>query len=121
MKIALVDDDTQARSMLARAVRNAGYQISLEAGDGHEALNSLPRCDADLIITDCQMPRMDGISLVRNLRQRGDQRPILMLSGQSDPLVVKLALSAGVTRYLTKPLNPKELLNAIHPYVPAAA
>src|SRR4051812_4783193 len=99
MQIALIDDDSQARGMLARAVRKAGFDVCIEANDGVEALASLARSDADVIVTDCQMPRMDGISLVRTLRQRGDTRPILMLSGQSDPMVVKLALSAGVTQY----------------------
>src|SRR5439155_23191111 len=84
-------------------LRRIGAQIIAQPHDGQEALDLLRRVHPDLILTDCQMPRLDGIALVKRLRERGDYTPIIMLSGQSDPDTRQLALDAGVNRYLSKP------------------
>jgi DNA-binding response OmpR family regulator len=113
MRVAIIDDDLALRSVLARVVRCFGFEVSLEARDGEEALHLLATFGADVIVTDCQMPKMDGICLTRTLRSKGDIRPILMLSGQTEQAVVQTALAAGVTRYLNKPLNVPEFFQVL--------
>lgn len=113
MKIAIVDDDPQLRSLLARVIRCWGHDVCVEAADGVEALSLLSTFPADLIVTDCQMPNLDGIGLARALRSRADLRPIVMLSAQTDPSLIQSALRAGVTHYLTKPLNIPQFLHTL--------
>jgi len=113
MRVALIDDDEAARSLLARVLRVKGHEVVFQAADGTSGLLGVGACGADLIITDCQMPEMDGLTMVRSLRARGEGRPIIMMSGLTDERVVKVALAAGVTRYLTKPLNEKALEGAM--------
>jgi CheY-like chemotaxis protein len=123
MRIAIVEDDAQLRTVLAVFLRGMGAEVVAQSCDGQEALEILAEGDVqpDLILTDCQMPRLDGISLVRRLRARGDQTPIIMISGQGDPTVRQLALAAGVNRYLDKPLSPCNLNLAIIQTLPSTA
>jgi len=114
MRLALIDDDEMARSLLARALRKAGHAIAFESPDGSHALTQLAAADVDAIITDCQMPHMDGLALTRALRSRGDTRPIIMLSGLAEEMIIRVALSIGVTRYLIKPFNETILLAALN-------
>ena len=113
MRVVVVEDDSQLRSVLAVFFRSIGAQVLTLAADGQEALEALETLQPDLIVTDCQMPRLDGIGMTRRLRGRGDRTPIIMMSGQTDPTVRNLALSAGVNQYLTKPLNAGALNLAI--------
>lgn len=112
-RILLVDDDTQLRGTLATYLQRCGFDAPDQAGDGLEALSAVSTHSTDIVITDCQMPTMDGISFVRSLRSRGHRMPVIMLSGQGDPRVVQAALSAGVSHYVQKPLNPPQLLDLI--------
>ena len=113
MHVLVIDDDSRLRLVLARMLRAGGFDSIQEAADGEEALASLAKRGADLIITDCQMPRMDGITFVRQLRGRGDRTPIIMLSGQGDPHLIVTAIKAGVDNYLPKPINPDVLFEKI--------
>lgn len=122
MRIAIVEDDAQLRTVLAVFLRGMGAEVVAQSCDGQEALETFEAgIQPDLILTDCQMPRLDGISLVRRLRARGDQTPIIMISGQGDPTVRQLALAAGVNRYLDKPLSPCNLNLAIIQTLPSTA
>jgi CheY-like chemotaxis protein len=105
MRIVVVEDDIALRQALGSFFKSIGVEVVAESGDGQEALDVLGSVHPDLILTDCQMPRMDGISLVRHLRARGDETPVIMMSGQTDPHVRDMALRAGVSEYLTKPLS----------------
>src|SRR5687768_6853567 len=102
MRIVVVEDDENLRLALGAFFRSIGVDVIAQSGDGQEALDLLGSVHADLILTDCQMPRMDGISLVRNLRARGDRTPVIMMSGQTDPTVREMAFRAGVSQYLSK-------------------
>jgi len=113
MRVLLVEDDVPLRQALVVFFRSAGIDVIALPSDGQEALDMLGTIHPDLIITDCQMPRMDGISLVRHLRARGDQTPVIMMSGQHDPRVREMALKAGVAHYLDKPLSLPALNSAI--------
>jgi DNA-binding response OmpR family regulator len=104
MRVVLVEDDATLRHALEAYFRHAGVEVA-QSCDGQEALDLLGSIHPDLILTDCQMPRLDGINLVRLLRARGDQTPVIMMSGQTDPTIREQALAAGVSHYLTKPLT----------------
>src|SRR5690349_12341368 len=111
MRIALIDDDLLQRSLLCKAMARVGLAVCEQASDGDEALRILQHSRAEVIITDCDMPRMNGIDLTKALRKNGDSRPILMLSGH--PEVATEALQAGVTHFLPKPLDMPQLLSAL--------
>ena len=113
MRVVIVEDDVQMRSALGLILRGFGAEVLAEIGDGLEALEVLASEHPDLILTDCQMPRLDGIALVRRLRARGDHTPVIMISGRHEPQVKAMALAAGVNRYLFKPLNTATLRQAI--------
>ena len=113
MNCLLIDDDARLRQVLARLLRMSGWDAVHEAGDGEEALAALLTLHPDLILTDCQMPRMDGITFVRQLRARGDQTPVILLSGHGDPHQVVTAVKAGVNNYVPKPINPEALFEKI--------
>jgi CheY-like chemotaxis protein len=109
----LVEDDSGMRQVLSKLLQASGFTSVTEVGDGDEALAALVAARVDLIITDCIMPRMDGIALVTALRARGDQTPVIMLSGQEDPHVVVRAIRAGVNNYIPKPIRPEQFLEKI--------
>ena len=113
MRLLLVDDDVPMRQSLAKLVKAACLEVVAEAANGREALAAAVVSHPDLIITDCQMPVMDGIALTKSLRELGDRTPVIMLSGQDDQSAIRHALEVGVTRYVRKPLDPKTLMSAI--------
>jgi DNA-binding response OmpR family regulator len=113
MRVMLVDDDAAMRQVLARFLASAGFRAVEEVSDGQEALARLETAHVDLIITDCNMPRMDGIAFVSALRARGDLTPVIMLSGQDDPQMVVRAIRAGVNNYVPKPIHPENLFDKI--------
>ena len=113
MRVMIVDDDPEMRQVLSRLLRSSGFDPVDEVGDGDEALARLAAMHVDLIITDCVMPRMDGVALVTALRARGDRTPVIMLSGQDDPHVVVKAVRAGVNNYIPKPIRPEHFFEKI--------
>ena len=113
MRVMLVEDDSGMRQVLSRLLQTSGFSSVSEVGDGQEALTALASTQVDLIITDCVMPRMDGVALVTALRARGDRTPVIMLSGQEDPHVVVRAIRAGVNNYIPKPIRPEQFLEKI--------
>jgi DNA-binding response OmpR family regulator len=115
MRVLQVDDDDRIREALSRLLRENGFEVSSYA-DGMDGLAALPLVAPELIITDCQMPRMDGITFTRSVRAAGCPVPVIMLSGQTDPAVVQIALAAGVDHYLHKPLRPALLLETIRSF-----
>ncbi|HTW04948.1 MAG TPA: response regulator transcription factor [Streptosporangiaceae bacterium] len=108
-RVLVVDDDPDVRDSLVRALRYAGYGVTA-AADGAEALASLSRSPADLIVLDLLLPMLDGLETCRRLRARGDATPILVLTarGTVDDRVTGLA--AGADDYLVKPFALAELL-----------
>ena len=113
MRVMIVDDDPGMRQVLSKMLLSSGFEGVEEVGDGEEALARLAVAKVDLIITDCIMPRMDGVAMVTALRGRGDQTPVIMLSGQGDPRVVVRAIRAGVNNYVPKPIRPEQFLEKI--------
>jgi len=113
MRVMLIEDDTNLRTVLGAFFRASGIELLASISDGSEALELLESLHPDVILTDCQMPKMDGISMTRALRARGDQTPIIMMSGQHDPQIRQLALDTGVTQFLDKPVPLRLLSRAL--------
>jgi two-component system, chemotaxis family, chemotaxis protein CheY len=110
----VVDDSVSIRQMVAYTLSQAGFGV-VEAGDGVEGLERLDAGRVDLIITDLNMPVMDGLSFVRGLRARQDSRftPVLMLTTESQVEKKQEGKAAGATGWIVKPFNPEQLLQVI--------
>jgi len=113
--ILAVDDSATMREMIFRSLSDIGYRVVL-AVDGIDALDKL-RTDASpaVIITDINMPRMNGIALIDRVRREGPNRttPILVLSTETDASWKARAREAGATGWITKPFNPERIAEAI--------
>ncbi|HEX5467935.1 MAG TPA: response regulator transcription factor [Gaiellaceae bacterium] len=110
MKILVVDDERAVRESLRRALELEGYEIEL-ASDGVEALAAVENGgDADAMILDVLMPRLDGLEVCRRLRQSGNRLPVLMLTARVDVDDRVAGLDAGADDYVTKPFALDELL-----------
>lgn len=112
--ILAVDDSPSMRQMVAFTLKGAGYQV-IEAIDGDEALNYARSRDVNLVITDVNMPNMDGISLIKALRSLPGYRftPLLMLTTESSSEKKQQGKAAGATGWIVKPFNPEQLLNTV--------
>ncbi|MEY3018609.1 MAG: hypothetical protein RL336_1744 [Pseudomonadota bacterium] len=113
-KILAVDDSASMRQMVAFTLQGAGYDV-VEASDGVEALAAAEQSNFDLVLSDVNMPNMDGISLVKELRQRPAFKfvPILMLTTESGGDKKMEGKQAGATGWIVKPFNPEQLLKTI--------
>ena len=112
--VLVADDSTSMRQMLAHTLRQGGYEVTL-AADGAEALEQLERQPADLVLTDCNMPRLDGLGLTRALRAdpRWRRVPVLVLTTEDDAATKQAGRAAGATGWLVKPFEPARLLEVI--------
>lgn len=108
-RIVVVDDDEALRNAVRRALRLEGYDVDVCA-DGSDALSSLAGVHADLVILDVLMPGLDGVTVCRRLRDRGDDTPVLMLTARDAVSDLVTGLDAGADDYLTKPFILEELL-----------
>jgi len=113
--ILAVDDSASMRQMVTFALKSAGHEV-VEAVDGVDALNNAKKTKVNLVITDVNMPNMDGISLIKELRTLPDYKfiPILMLTTESDPEKKQEGKAAGATGWLVKPFDPDQLLATIN-------
>ncbi len=115
MSIVLaVDDSTSMRRMVSFVLQDAGYEV-LEAADGIEALGVAKSRLVSLVITDVNMPNMDGISLIRTLRALPGYQftPLLMLTTEADPNRKQQGKQAGATGWILKPFSPEKLVNTV--------
>ena len=111
MKVLIVDDEAGIRDVIREYCLFEHYE-SLEAENGVEALNILKDNDVDIIILDIMMPKMDGYSTLREIRNNYNI-PVIMLSARSEEYDKLLGFELGVDDYLTKPFSPKELMARI--------
>ncbi len=114
-KILAVDDSASMRQMVGFTLKGAGHDV-LEASDGQEALKvAQGQSGIDLVISDINMPNMDGIALIKELRQLGQYKftPILMLTTESGSDKKSEGKAAGATGWIVKPFNPEQLLSTI--------
>lgn len=123
-KILAVDDSGSLRQMLTFSLRTGGYQV-VDAIDGIDGLAKAKATQFDLVLTDQNMPNMDGLTLIRSLRELPAYRqvPILMLTTESSPEMKNKGREAGANGWLVKPFDPNRLLEVvgkcIGPGVPA--
>ncbi|MCE5335850.1 MAG: response regulator [Desulfobacteraceae bacterium] len=112
--IMTVDDSSSVRQMVGFTLRNAGYQV-IEASDGKDALSKLNGSPVHMVITDLNMPNMDGITLIRNLRANGAFKfvPIIMLTTESQAEKKQEGKDAGATGWIVKPFKPEQLLAVV--------
>ncbi|NKF52140.1 response regulator [Shewanella sp. WXL01] len=110
-KILAVDDSTSMRQMVSFTLKTAGYEVA-EAADGQEALLLAKANQFDLVISDINMPVMDGITLIKELRALDAYKfvPLLMLTTESSPEKKQEGRAAGATGWIVKPFNPDQLL-----------
>ena len=113
-KILAVDDSASMRQMVSFTLKKAGFDVT-EAKDGQEALDIAKTAQSDVIISDVNMPVMDGITLVKHLRTLPQFKftPILMLTTESGTDKKTEGKAAGATGWIVKPFNPEQLLAVI--------
>ncbi len=113
-KILAVDDSPSIRQMVKLTLSKAGYEVS-EATDGADGLRQAQLSQVDMVVTDLNMPIMNGLGLIRELRKLSTYRgvPILFLTTESDPEMKKQAKAAGATGWITKPFQQDQLIAVI--------
>jgi two-component system, OmpR family, response regulator MprA len=109
VRILVVDDEPQLRRALERALKLEGYEVGL-AADGEEALGAMAGERPDAVVLDVLMPKRDGLSVCRELRERGDSTPVLILTARDAVADRVDGLDAGADDYVVKPFALAELL-----------
>ncbi|PIE41572.1 MAG: response regulator [Gammaproteobacteria bacterium] len=114
-KILAVDDSASMRQMVSFTLQGAGHDV-IEASDGQEAFDKAKTQSVDLVLSDVNMPVMDGITLIKYLRGLDTYKytPILMLTTESSGEKKSEGKAAGATGWIVKPFNPDQLLNTIN-------
>ena len=109
-----VDDSASVRQMVGFTLREAGYDV-IEACDGKDALSKIQGANLNLVVTDLNMPNMDGIELIKSLRANPAHRfvPIIMLTTESQNEKKMEGKSAGATGWIVKPFKPEQLVAVI--------
>ena len=113
-RILAVDDSPSIRKMLGFTLRSAGYEV-VEAEDGQDGLEMARLGPVNLVLTDQNMPRMDGLTLVKSLRALPEYKtaPILMLTTESSDQMKAQGRAAGATGWMVKPFDPARLLDVV--------
>jgi len=117
MKVLVVDDSKTIRKIIINCLKDAGYNDVVEAENGKEALEKLEQNDGiGMILTDWNMPEMDGLSFVKAVRAQQTFKaiPIMMITTEAVKEDVITAIKAGVNNYLTKPFTPKAIKEKIN-------
>jgi DNA-binding response OmpR family regulator len=110
--ILVVDDESTIREVIRRYLERDGYTV-VEAATGRTALEIASREKPDLIVLDLMLPGVDGLTLTRQLRERGSQVPIIMLTAKGSTADRIHGLDTGADDYLAKPFSPQELMSRI--------
>jgi two-component system, chemotaxis family, chemotaxis protein CheY len=112
--IMTVDDSSSMRQMVSFTLRDGGYEV-VEAVDGMDALSKLQGKELNLVLTDINMPKMDGLELTRRLRALPQYKfvPIIVLTTESHPEKKQEGKAAGATAWIVKPFNPDQLLAVV--------
>lgn len=112
--ILAVDDQLTIRSMIKAILDGAGYDV-ITASDGNEAIGLAQSNQFDMVITDINMPNMNGFDLLQNIKKMPDYNhiPILMLTTETSSIKKSIAKGAGANGWLSKPFNPTRLLTAV--------
>ena len=114
----VVDDSTSMRQMVSFTLKESGFDV-IEAGDGQEALNNVEGKAVNVVVTDLNMPVMDGMTLIKQLRSKPEYKftPILMLTTESQDSKKQEGRAAGATGWIVKPFNPEQLMQVVNKVV----
>jgi len=112
--ILIVDDSDSLREVVGIALKNAGYNV-IEGADGQQGLNQLDGKKIHLIISDVNMPNMNGIEMVKKVKEMAEYKftPIIMLTTESGDDLKEQGRSAGVKAWMVKPFKPEQMLDAV--------
>ncbi len=112
--VLCVDDFASIRQMVGFTLKSAGYEV-VEAVDGMDGLDKAKARSVNLVLTDQNMPRMDGLTLIKNLRALPAYKsvPILMLTTESSEAMKAQGRAAGATGWLVKPFDPQKLIEVV--------
>lgn len=115
IKTLIVDDQQTMRSLIRTSLHALGITQTREAPDGEEALRALLAAPCNLVITDFNMPKLDGLGLLRAIRAHGptSKTAVIMLTGRADRELVQRAVQFGVNNYLVKPFTTQTLKDKI--------
>lgn len=110
-KILIVDDSASIRQMVEATLKSKGYQVT-GAADGQEALDKCKASQYDFVLTDQNMPRMDGLTLIKSLRQlpQYSRTPVIFLTTEASDAMKAQGRAAGATGWMVKPFDPNKLL-----------
>lgn len=116
--ILTVDDSMSVRKFIALSLKSGGYRV-ISAVDGMDALEILPKEKVDLVITDLNMPNVDGFELVRTIRDNTMYKdlPIIILSSLADAKYIERGMNAGANSYIVKPFNMKKIQYEVSKYI----
>ena len=119
-RVLVVEDDAAVSYMIAQILRAEGYESAI-AAEGRSALSMLRSNSFDMVILDVMLPGMDGISILKSIREEPDLNgvPVLMLSAKTDDATTWAGWRAGCDYYMTKPFDPDELLTILKRLEPA--
>ena len=115
-KVLVVDDSGTMRKIIIRSLNAAGFNDTIEAGDGDEGLSVFQQAPVDLVLTDWNMPKKSGLDLAREIRALGSKVPIFMITTEGEKTRVIEAIQAGVTDYLVKPFTQDALREKLDKY-----
>ena len=112
--IMIIDDSASLRQVVAIALKGAGYDV-IEAGDGRDALNKLTGQKINLIICDVNMPNMDGITFVKEMKTLANYKftPVIMLTTEGSEEKKRAGQAAGARAWVVKPFRPEQMLDAV--------
>jgi len=118
--ILIVDDSASLRQVVAIALKGAGYEV-IEAGDGKEGLAKLDGTKINLIVSDVNMPNMDGLEMVLEIKKMAAYKftPIIMLTTEAGADMKERGKAAGVKAWVVKPFKPDQMLDAVSKLVAA--
>ncbi|MEQ9041764.1 MAG: response regulator [Silicimonas sp.] len=119
LRIMVVDDMATSRSLITQALDSLGIRNVATASDGKSAVAALARAPVHLVISDYNMPEMDGLHLLHYLRSTPQTQKIgfLLITGRADPAVIDKGKQLGMNNYITKPFQPADLKSAIESIV----
>lgn len=113
MKLLIVDDSTTMRKIIMRGIRQSGFKVDefLEAGNGKEALQVLSSNGVDIVLTDVNMPEMNGLELLEAIRSSEETKdiPVVIITTEGSENVIEKAKQLGVSGFIRKPFTPETL------------
>lgn len=113
MRVLLAEDDPVIALGLSERLRSLGHEPVGPAGDGDEAVELARQSHADLYLFDIEMPKLDGLQAAEQLAAEGLRRPVVVITGVDDPSLIERSIASGVSAYLAKPIDTRELQAAL--------